>query len=206
VRLDPVHDLQAVFRELMAAMASPGTVRSIGEQASRIDIEPPVPPPVLAAAMALLDAETVFCVRSSDGRESDAGISRLTSARRGPIEDSDFILVIGGVDEVARSIELARGGTLIDPHLGATLIVLAGSVEPGGELALAGPGVLPGARLGLGLGGGSGGRWLEARAAKNREYPLGVDMIFVDPEGRLAALPRTTIAEGLPRTTIATEG
>jgi alpha-D-ribose 1-methylphosphonate 5-triphosphate synthase subunit PhnH len=52
---------------------------------------------------------------------------------------------------------------------------------------------VPGAGLEVGLGR----EWIAARAAKNREYPLGVDMIFVDPEGRVAALPRTTgVAEG----------
>jgi alpha-D-ribose 1-methylphosphonate 5-triphosphate synthase subunit PhnH len=188
--LDPVHDLQAVFRELMAAMAAPGSVRDIGSLAAKIDFEASIPRPMLAVAMALLDAETVFCVRSGSGDGREASLSRLTSARRAPIEDSDFVFVMGDGAEVALAVASARAGTLVDPHLGATLIVSAASVGEGERLSLSGPGIESRAALRIGLGA----EWIAARDARNREYPLGVDMIFVDGDGRLAALPRTTVA------------
>ena len=67
-------------------------------------------------------------------------------------------------------------------------MVEARSLSEAGSLLLSGPGIESSARLGVGLEGG----WVAARAAKNVEFPLGVDLIFVDARFRLAALPRTT--------------
>jgi alpha-D-ribose 1-methylphosphonate 5-triphosphate synthase subunit PhnH len=187
--LDPVHDLQAVFRELMSAIASPGSVRNIGERAGRIDIETVLPKPLLAVGLTLLDAETVFCLRSAELGNGEAELARMTSARGGAVEEADFVFVIGGGDEWARALSESRPGTLVDPHLGATLVVMAEAIAEGGPLSLSGPGVEPGAALDI----APGGSWLAARAEKNREYPLGVDMILLDPEGRIVALPRTTL-------------
>jgi len=191
MRLDPVHDLQAVFHEIMSAMATPGIVREIGELAERIDIDDPIPKPMLAIAMALLDAETVFCFRCDPDGERSASLSRMTSARRGPVEGADFVFVMGDGKDLAEAVVASREGTLVDPQLGATVVALVDSIEGEGELTLSGPGIESSAKLGVGLGRA----WVEARAAKNREFPLGVDMLLVDPLGRLAALPRTTLAE-----------
>jgi alpha-D-ribose 1-methylphosphonate 5-triphosphate synthase subunit PhnH len=71
---------------------------------------------------------------------------------------------------------------------------LAETISEGGSLQLSGPGVEPGAALDI----APGGSWLAARAERNREYPLGVDMILADSAGRIVALPRTTLV-GEPR-------
>jgi alpha-D-ribose 1-methylphosphonate 5-triphosphate synthase subunit PhnH len=39
---------------------------------------------------------------------------------------------------------------------------------------------------------GVDGRWPEIRAFKNVEYPLGIDLFFIDSDFRLLGLPRTT--------------
>jgi len=190
LNLDPVHDLQAVFRALMAATASPGTIRDIGARARRIDIDVPIPRPMLAIAMTLLDAETSFCLRSSPGAEfAEAAISRMTSARPAPVGEADFILSIEDGPGLAESIAAARGGTLVDPHLGATIVALSETLGSGASLRLSGPGIASSAFLDAGLGD----EWVAARAEKNREYPLGIDMLIVDREGRVASLPRTTV-------------
>jgi alpha-D-ribose 1-methylphosphonate 5-triphosphate synthase subunit PhnH len=189
--LDPVHDLQAVFRELMSATASPGSVRDIGKRAERIDIETILPKPLLAVGLTLLDAETVFCLRSAERGSGEAELARMTSSRSGAVEEADYVFVIGSGEEWARALSESRAGTLVDPQLGATLVVMAETIAEGGGLRLSGPGVEPGASLGI----APGGSWLAARAEKNREYPLGVDMILIDPEGRIVALPRTTLVE-----------
>jgi alpha-D-ribose 1-methylphosphonate 5-triphosphate synthase subunit PhnH len=194
MRLDPVHDLQKVFRKLLAAQASPGTIAELSREAELLDLELPINKGVLLLALALLDAETSFCVSSSDSAALGDVISHLTYARRAGPGESDFVFVLGGKD-VARSIRLAREGTLVDPHLGSTLVIEVARLSGEGELILAGPGIETKARLGMGAGRGADldPGWLEARSAKNAEFPLGVDLLFVDEDFRLAALPRTTL-------------
>lgn len=190
MRLDPVHDLQAVFRALMSATASPGTIRDIGATSERLDADSPIPRPMLAIAMTLLDAETSFCLRSSPGAEfAEAAISRITSARPTSAGEADYVLSIEDGQGLAESIAAARGGTLVDPHMGATIIALSERLAAGSALELSGPGIAYRAFLDAGLGD----EWIEARAEKNREFPLGIDMLIVDRGGRVAALPRTTV-------------
>ena len=76
----------------------------------------------------------------------------------------------------------------LEPELGATVVRL---VQPGGprvRVALEGPGVdgrletsLPCSRPEL-----------EARDRACAGYPLGIDLVFLEPDGGIQALPRTT--------------
>jgi alpha-D-ribose 1-methylphosphonate 5-triphosphate synthase subunit PhnH len=189
VRLDAVHDLQAVFREIMLATAFPGSLRRIGDEASRIDIDAPLPKPLLALALALLDAETSFAV-APDEEDAASFIARMTYARRVALPEADFVFVTGGERDLARAIGEAREGTLIDPHLGATIVARVDALGSGPAVGLSGPGIESRTELRA----GSSASWLAARELKNREYPLGVDLFLVDGAGALAALPRTTRA------------
>jgi alpha-D-ribose 1-methylphosphonate 5-triphosphate synthase subunit PhnH len=94
-----------------------------------------------------------------------------------------------GMERAAEAIASARAGTLVDPHLGATVVMEVPFLEEGGTLLLSGPGIESAARLAV----GPDRCWVEARAAKNAEFPLGVDLILVDSRFALAALPRTTV-------------
>jgi alpha-D-ribose 1-methylphosphonate 5-triphosphate synthase subunit PhnH len=188
MRLDPVHDLQGVFRALMAAMSSPGSIHDIAPFAGKIDISSPIPGPMLAIAMTLLDAETSFCLRYPCAEFAESAVSRITSARPAAVGEADFILAVEDDRGLADAIREARVGTLVDPHRGATLVALSDRLSAGGRLRLSGPGVASVAFIDAGLGDA----WMEARAVKNREYPLGIDMLIVDRSGRVAALPRTT--------------
>jgi alpha-D-ribose 1-methylphosphonate 5-triphosphate synthase subunit PhnH len=189
VKLDAVHDLQAVFRELMLAVAFPGSERRIGEEASRIDIDAPLPKSLLVVALALLDAETSFAL-APDDEVAASFLARMTYARRVPLSEADFVFVPGGEGNIARAIAEAREGTLIDPHLGATIVALVDSLGSGPAIGLSGPGIESRAELRA----GSSAPWLAARERKNREYPLGVDLYLVDVSGGIAALPRATRA------------
>jgi alpha-D-ribose 1-methylphosphonate 5-triphosphate synthase subunit PhnH len=190
MRLDPVGDLQKVFRKLMRSMSRPGTLADLSEEALKLDLPFSINKALLLAAMSLLDAEVTFDVASRDGVRASAAelVSKLTYARLAPPGAADYILVPGGGRGAAPAILAARAGTLIDPHLGATLLIEAERIAEGGPLLLSGPGIDGTATLGLELETG----WIEARESKNAEYPLGVDLVFVDSEYRLAAIPRTT--------------
>jgi len=106
--------------------------------------------------------------------------------------DADFVLVRGG--DSGGALDGARRGTQLDPAQGATAIYEVDAVGDGPlALTLTGPGVGPRPRT-LYLSGLAGSE-VEAIRRTRAEYPLGVDVIFVDRTGRCAALPRSTTVE-----------
>ncbi len=185
--LDPVHDLQSVYRKILDAMSRPGTVLDLGREAGLLDMDLPFNKALVLVALALLDAETSFALSSSDSASQSKALSRMTYARPATPGEADFVFVPSGAD-VAAAIAGAKAGSLVDPHLGATIVIEVPSLDEAGGLTLSGPGIESTARLGLGIDHG----WLAARRAKNIEFPLGVDLIFVDGRSRLSALPRST--------------
>jgi alpha-D-ribose 1-methylphosphonate 5-triphosphate synthase subunit PhnH len=188
MKLDPVHDLQRAFRKILAATASPGTIADISVEAGLLDIDFPGNKGLLLVALVLLDAETSFCASAAESPGLGDAISRMTYSRQTRLSDADFVFAFGKAGAAA-SIASAKAGTLVDPQLGATVVLEAGLIESFGPLALSGPGIESSARLGIDLESG----WIAARSAKNREFPLGVDLVFVDQRCRLACLPRTTL-------------
>jgi alpha-D-ribose 1-methylphosphonate 5-triphosphate synthase subunit PhnH len=188
MRLDAVHDLQKVFRKILSATASPGAIVDLEREAELLDLDLPLNKGILLVALALLDAETSFNVASRDSAAQEKAISQMTYAKPAYPGEADFVFVIG-MAGAAEAIACARTGSLVDPHLGATLVVEAESLDEGGGLVLSGPGIESTARLKVGLDP----LWIAARAAKNVEFPLGVDLLLVDLRFRLAALPRTTL-------------
>lgn len=201
MQLDPVHDTQRTFRKIMEAMASPGSIVELGEEASRVDIELPIGKGLLLVALTLLDSETSFAVTTADKRDWTLQIvrgiareiARLCYAKAVPVSEADFVFALGRGKAAAEAIAAARAGTLLDPQLGATVVAEAGRLEREGNLLLRGPGIEESARLGVDLDPS----WIAERERKNLEFPLGVDLILVDSVSRLAALPRTTsVAEG----------
>jgi alpha-D-ribose 1-methylphosphonate 5-triphosphate synthase subunit PhnH len=196
MQLDPVHDAQRCFRKIMEAMASPGSIVELGEEASRVDIELPICKGLLLVALTLLDSESSFAVTTADRRDwtlqivrgITREIARLSYAKAAPAADADFVLALGRGKAVAEAIASARPGTLLDPQLGATVLAEAGRLDREGPLLLTGPGIESSSRIGVDLDPS----WIAERERKNLEFPLGVDLILVDSLSRLAALPRTT--------------
>jgi alpha-D-ribose 1-methylphosphonate 5-triphosphate synthase subunit PhnH len=193
MKLDPVHDVQRIYRKILSAMASPGAILDLGAEADLLDLDIPINKGMLLVGLALLDAETSFCVVSQEPVAHGKTISQMTYARVTYPDEAEFVFVVG-TSGAAQAIAAARAGTLVDPHLGATIIVEARFLDASGSLLLSGPGIESTARIGIGLESG----WIEARAAKNIEFPLGVDLIIVDEQYRLAALPRTTVIREEP--------
>lgn len=212
MRLDPVHDVQRAYRSLVTATSFPGTVVDLSEQAGRIDLDSPLPRPLLLLAIMLLDAEVTFAVGSGQSDSDAATISQLTYARRVPADEAAFILVTrGGRARAAGLMRGARRGTLVNPHLGATVLVEVQALEAGSEpnvagssevdtegrprsepalLSLAGPGI-PNEQP-LAVTAPEIGAILTARAEANHEYPLGVELILYTGRGLLVSIPRTT--------------
>ena len=139
--LDPVHGLQSAFRSLMRVMAYPGTLCDISSQCAGLDLELGFPRPLLVLALTLLDAETRFAVLSAERPEHESLLSRLTFARRSPVSAADFVFVAGPGFPAAEALLEARIGTLVDPHLGATIVMEAASLSKGEAFELSGPGI-----------------------------------------------------------------
>jgi alpha-D-ribose 1-methylphosphonate 5-triphosphate synthase subunit PhnH len=190
---DLTRDCQKAFRALLDAHSYPGRVFDLAPEARHVSLDSPLPKPLIVIVLCLLDIETSFCVVSVDRGRDEAFIAELCGARPAAANVADFIFVVGADLPLAATIAEARAGDLVDPHEGATIVAEVTSLVTGRGLRLSGPGIDGEARLEI----GRDCQWIDERARKNREFPLGVDLLFYDPGSRITALPRTTrVMEG----------
>ena len=169
------------FRSVLQAMARPGTAWPLSARG------------VAGSALedllgCLLDAEC--SLGWLDGRDEPVGrgICRGTGCRGVPPEEADFVLV--GPSGTGAAIAGLRTGEPDFPDRGCTLVYRVESLSPsGGRRTWTGPGIRDGIRPLV--EGVPDSEW-EALKATNSVYPMGVDCLFVDRAGLVAALPRST--------------
>ncbi|WP_027416785.1 phosphonate C-P lyase system protein PhnH [Aneurinibacillus terranovensis] len=195
MKLDLVHDIQMAYRKLINSMSSPGLISCLEGQADKIDMEAGCFPSTLVLAIMLLDTEVTFKVFSEQEAKITKRINQLTYAKAVEAENADFIFVLNDAasTDLLGALEMAKIGDLLNPHESATIVVeadvVSSDVASGDvELLLTGPGI---------EGESSAqvitkGNWVDIRTNKNAEYPLGIDLIFIDPDHHLLCLPRTT--------------
>lgn len=193
--LDIVHDLQTAYRSVLDSLSRPGVVASLAEQARRLDIDGGCYPATLILALMLLDAEVTFAV-VADGQHQEQVtkiINQLTYAKSVNVDCAQYVFVLIGAKEqqMEAALEAARPGELNDPHESATVIIEADAVSSDSGLLLRGPGIRTKSVARI----ERSGEWKRVREQKNAEFPLGIDLIFVDADHRLVALPRTTQVE-----------
>jgi alpha-D-ribose 1-methylphosphonate 5-triphosphate synthase subunit PhnH len=190
--LEPVRDTQVTFRVLLDAMARPGTVKQLPVAAR----DAPVNPWLAAVLVTLLDHEVSLAVEPFDGDEDlERFVRQRTAVASATVEGADFVVASSDRLDPRLPVRL-RQGTLAYPNDSATLLVLVATLDQsptpsaagGLVLDLAGPGVPAGHRVRI---GGLDPALFEARDDV-AEYPCGIDVILVDPDGRVCALPRTT--------------
>jgi alpha-D-ribose 1-methylphosphonate 5-triphosphate synthase subunit PhnH len=121
-------------------------------------------------------------------QEHERLLSQLTYGRAAAPEIAEFQFVLAGSDKVRDALHDASIGTLEEPHRGATLFIEVEALGEGGDLRIEGPGVKGCVRICV---EGLPPDWIEARAERCSEYPLGIDVYLVDGAGRLVGLPRT---------------
>jgi alpha-D-ribose 1-methylphosphonate 5-triphosphate synthase subunit PhnH len=201
-----------VFRSLLTTLSRPGTILTMpapealsgiprgDDLAGSIDVNgggDPYNRYALGVLATLLDPETTFVVGvAGEWLDQETSLSRwlerFTGARMVPPSRADFALCLDG-GSGARLADL-RLGTDAQPEDGATALICVSQIlaEPNHGatvLELRGPGIREQAALAiLGLPEAT----LEAIVATRRAYPLGVDIILIDSQGRSAGLPRTT--------------
>jgi alpha-D-ribose 1-methylphosphonate 5-triphosphate synthase subunit PhnH len=194
IAFDPVFDAQTAFRALLDGMARPGTVAPLGVADPRCPIA--ACRALAALARTLVDHEVAFAVvADGEGRDGQAGalaryLVMATGSRPTEAASADFVFVLGPVPQGL--LNGVRRGIPAFPDDGATVVVLVPDLDAGDgglPVALQGPGLPPGAVAALaGLTGGD----LAARDAANAEPPCGIDLILIDPAGRMLCLPRST--------------
>jgi alpha-D-ribose 1-methylphosphonate 5-triphosphate synthase subunit PhnH len=188
--LEPVRDTQRTFRVVLDAMARPGTVKQLPVAAR----DAPVNPWLAAVLVTLVDHEVSLAVEPFDGADLlERFVRQRTAVASASAERADF--VVAASDRLDPSLPLRlRQGTLAYPNDSATLLILvptldwAASADDRVGLSLSGPGVPSGHVFTV---AGLAPALFEARD-EAAEYPCGIDLLLVDPSGRVAALPRST--------------
>lgn len=194
--LDMVHDIQSAYRKLVHSMSRPGTITDLSDEAENLDHQGVFPSTQLIART-LLDTEVTFCIVSSRAAEVTSLFSQMTYAKEAAIEAADYIFVLEDAVSGAwlDTIQVAKAGELIDPHAAATIIIEVGNLFGDTPLRLTGPGIQSTTTFAMNMRED----WVELRAERNSEFPLGLDLLFTDVDHRVLALPRTTqvVKEGV---------
>ncbi|WP_416827532.1 phosphonate C-P lyase system protein PhnH [Ectobacillus polymachus] len=194
--LDAVHDIQTSYRKVIDSMARPGSISNLVDEVKKWEGVSPCFPSTLLLARMLLDTEVSFKVFSNQERPITRFLHQLTYAKAVDTKHADFIFLLD--DAPSGSLQLAvqeaKIGELMNPHTSATIIVETNALSNEAVLSLRGPGIQEVSFVKVDVSE----EWIAIRTDKNKEYPLGIDLIFVDREHQLLCLPRTTqvIKEG----------
>jgi alpha-D-ribose 1-methylphosphonate 5-triphosphate synthase subunit PhnH len=192
LKFDVVHDLQSVYRKLVDSTSRPGLLSDLGKEAAMLDGENAAgcSSPILLLALTLLDPEVTFKVYGSDAAAVENEINQLTFAKAVQADQADYLFIMknASAGSLEDAIENANPGTFVNPHKSAVIIAETGAITAGEDLILKGPGIQTSKGISIDLTG----NWIERRSEKNKEYPTGVDLIFVDRNHQLLSLPRTT--------------
>lgn len=190
---DGVFDAQEHYRLLLDCMARPGEVRVLQARG----MNPPAGIHAAAALVgfALLNADVSFHAAGPLGEAVAGYLRENTDGLISEAGEADFIFMEGAraADApLAALVAAAKVGTLPYPEGGATIVLSVDRLgTESGELALTltGPGVALENKLYI---SGLHTDILGAVERQNLEFPLGIDLILADQEGRIAAIPRSS--------------
>lgn len=191
-KFDYIHDIQNSYRKLLDSMAKPGRINNIKEEVDKLEVHSKLSKELMLLADVLLNLESSFYIKELEFQHY---IKLHTFAKVEKVEEAEFIFVDRknySEEEFRDLLEKVRIGTLQDPHLGGTLIVKVEKITEDSILSLKGPGIKDKKYLGI---VGLSREFIEKREEINSEFPMGVDMIFVDNSGNLVCIPRTTEVE-----------
>ena len=134
----------------------------------------------------LMDNEVNFAIIGDNDMETV--IARHTESRPVSAEDADYIIVRNGTTR--GKLAGFKRGSLEYPDTGATILYLVEALsEARGEIVLSGPGVNGTVSLRI---TGLDPSELQLLMEVNREFPLGVDAMFLDQGGNIACIPRSS--------------
>jgi alpha-D-ribose 1-methylphosphonate 5-triphosphate synthase subunit PhnH len=173
------------FRLILEAMARPGRVFDLAPAKP----QPPLGAAAVAVACALIDTDAPAWVAPAWRSEALEAFLRFETGAASVSDPSACAFGFG--DWPALTGNAFSLGTPEYPERGASLVIEVPTLHEGTGVHLTGPGIETVHRLDAGL---PADFW-EARADNHAQFPLGWDAILTCGT-RLAALPRTTRAEG----------
>ncbi|MBU3189664.1 phosphonate C-P lyase system protein PhnH [Clostridium bowmanii] len=190
MKLDLIHDIQSVYRKTLNCMARPGTIDCIQEESKKLDINVNFNKSTMILMLMLLDGEVSYKIISRREEEITRIVNQMTFANHSETKDADFIFILSDAtpEKINATVRDSKLGDLINPHKSATIIFESEGLSKEKEFTLKGPGIeeVSYARI------QAKGNWLEERDKVNNEYPVGIDIIFIDEESNIMCLPRTT--------------
>jgi alpha-D-ribose 1-methylphosphonate 5-triphosphate synthase subunit PhnH len=178
------HRQHATYRIILQAMSHPGkSYRLPAPTAADIKHAP-----LLAMLGCLLDSEVTFSIIGDDCSPLANELTLYTGSSRTGISEADFIIARHGATDGL--LPLIKRGSLEYPDKGATVVYRIDEImDYGGTAALTGPGINGVIRPRF---AGLAAEELPGFREINAEYPLGVDVMFLDSHGRIACIPRST--------------
>lgn len=200
--------LQRGFRALLDAMARPGELAELGALAPDAAAEAArmgLMPQTVTLLDVLLDGQTSFCIAGDASGRATRELSLRTHAHARMAAEAAFCIVPRTTTgaEASFAVTSLSGGTLISPHLGATVIAECGAligadkdghrtgsasgVAPRDAWQLEGPGIDGTSRIEC-----DRADVVDALAEREDEFPCGVDLVLVDGAGHLACVPRSS--------------
>lgn len=170
------------FRVLLQSMSRPGKVFNL-----------PTPPAghhdgLMTVLEAILDPQVSYCLLEV-GQELEERVQLQTGARLTTPEQADFLIASAGCSH--GRLSQAKRGRMEFPNEGATIVYVVDTLSENDAdgVVLNGPGIKDETRINIqGLCAGE----LQQLKHVNREFPLGVDSIYLDRSGRLTSIPRST--------------
>ena len=189
---------QELYRLVLQALARPGEIQHISNkilEGLSLNQETSMSSNVYIDALALmvLDLKISFYLPQKFLEAAKAGFYAKRQSAFTSADQADFIFMPALDDCETDAILQAKPGTLFDPHRSASVFVAmqtlsnTADIETPHQIILKGPGIKDKNTVFV-----SALEAFQARQARNDEYPCGIDMIFVDKDGNLFALPRTT--------------
>lgn len=188
---DKVHDTQEVFRTILHCMSRPGTIQNIARKGNEAQALEHCDYALFLSAMTLLDAEVGFHIIGNHSERISELFAAHTLSKATDLYRADYVFILQDAQPqlIREAIVQAKKGTLRDPQQSATIIMETEMLSKIPQLTLQGPGISTMENVHI----TANELWRNERAVANQEYPLGVDMIFIDRQSNLMCLPRTTM-------------
>lgn len=195
---DEVFDSQSNFRILMDGMSRPGKIYKLNRHNFSKSPEG-FNANVLTVLKTLGDNSITFSLGGFNNEAIQSYIEINTGMAPAEIDKADFALFDGS--EFSQGICSVNTGTLEFPENSATVIIAVDSILCGqhidtftytAELHMTGPGIKDKNTVVI---AGLDKKYVMNISEANTVFPLGIDVIFVDGEGNITCMPRTTKAE-----------
>lgn len=181
---DFVHDAQNVFRQLLHVMSNPGQIKNISTQSEKFSENYGV---LTTIGCTMLDNEESMYVEKNPRLFQE--LRDLTMAKDAEFFTADYIFLssemnYGSLEQILIG---AKKGTYEDPQESATLVILCQKLSGQTDMTMEGPGIDGTLTI-------KTNQYIKTiiqlRQNQHTEYPLGMDLIFADPDGNILGIPR----------------